>query len=547
MNRTCGIICVAAITFLMSIAGAMATYELQSFTGSQGGIPGTISPRWTTGQSYYTNVPYAGSTALAIPGLATVSNGVADATEKVWTDFWTIPTKYSNGSVTAPDIDTTATVQFFVNSNGYWVAFSGNGPGVYKTNVLDRVLSGTDTNYPVVTNNPSYYRVSILSDYAASTKQYSFFVNDKCLGTNLAFMCTPDSTRWFQMQNLSKNSDEVCLLDEYLLTNSMSSVLTTPITGGEISQSDAVYYFGTVEPRPAVTNATAPAGTANVVWRFSTAGVGTCIIEKGPTPSAFGNAQTFDGNDQLLCADLNGSDKYFYRIIRQSIENPSVLVTNKQIYAAYKQTRERNRNYIVGVPVIPLGTNTLAGPMGQQLAKGVAPGDKLTVYIGGTPYSYTRDEGSLSWTKVGSAPLSSALTLTPGMGVLIQVVGDNSADKTTILAGIKQTNTVAGTSVAHNTWNIFAWPYETTGTLGATITNPDGTDNTAAGYANSDYAWIQQVGTLNPIQARCVGGVWRQFFNSTSGPILTDLTLKAGDGIMYHGSATSGAMWAPVQ
>jgi hypothetical protein len=540
MKQKCGILCVLAIAFFTCVEASFAVDEYESFNG----LPFT---GWDIQESYLTNATVAGANAVAIPGSAdgtVLSNGVANLSGKVWTDFWTIPNAYSYGALAAPAIDATATAQFFVNTNGYWVAFSGNGAGGYITNILTTVLSGTNTAYPYGTNT-SYSRVSVLSDY--DTLKYSFFVNDKCLGTNLTFISDPsvDNTHWFQVKNLATLADRVCLLDEYLLTNRLSSVLTNPITGGGISQSDSMYYFGTISPRPAATNA-GLSGTA-VTWQLDALGNpnDVYLVKGGTTTSSFPNvivdAPLVDGG---LTTDLGGNSKYFYQVIRKSVLDNAVTITNTEVYAAYKQTRERYRSYLVGVPVTPLGSDmTLAGPIGTQLAKGLAAGDKLTVFVGGAAKVFTRDAG-LSWSTFSGGTAPGALTFTPGMGVLIQAAGV-AADRTTLLAGLLQTNTTS-VLLANGSWNIVAWPYESSGTLGAAVGGVHTPNDTVAGYLSGDYAWIQQQGSINPIQARYITGGWVQYFNRINGTDLDGLTLQAGDGIMIK-PAGVGLTWVPAQ
>jgi hypothetical protein len=137
------------------------------------------------------------------------------------------------------------------------------------------------------------------------------------------------------------------------------------------------------------------------------------------------------------------------------------------------------------------------------------------------------------------------MVLDPGMGVLIQA--NTNASGYSIMAGLLETNTV-NISLVPNKWNILAWPYEASGVLSNSLKNlgSSGVDTTPLGFTNVDFAYIQPIGTNNPIQARWVAGTWRMSFNTTLGADVGGMQLRAGDGIMYHAVGTSTAEWKPT-
>jgi hypothetical protein len=514
MKRTSGILCVAASAFLMCVAGASATYESQSFDA---GAPPYGD--WSSGSSYSTSLAHSVN-ALAIPGQTTVSNGLPDIATKVWTDFWTIPTLYTNGTVTAPDIDTSATAQFFVNAASNWVAFSGNGAGGYKTNVLGSVLSGTGA-YPKAPNGLNFYNVSILSDYGAHT--YSLFVNGNCLATNLAFICgEPVGTvRWFQVQNLAQSSSETCILDEYSLTNKLSSAAASaPITGGGISQSDAVFYFGGLEPRAEYTNASTTANAAT--WSFSR------IVPPYDSYKILGSASpagpfvlmyTFSGTD-MTRGEIDSTSRYYYKVVRISTNDTSVSVTNTEVFATYKQARQAAYWQWVGVPV-GLVDYSLSGQLGRQLGVGLSINDTLTTMQGdavGQTVLHT-------WN--GSSWVPGGVTVSPGMGVLIYSTGAGN----TVLAGLQPTDSISPVTINPG-WNTLAWPYDS--------------PNTAWSLPgqNGDVLYLQRNNA--PLIAKFVSGAWHQGRYGT-GPLLSALTtpIQPGDGIIIQSVGTQ--TWAPTK
>jgi hypothetical protein len=131
------------------------------------------------------------------------------------------------------------------------------------------------------------------------------------------------------------------------------------------------------------------------------------------------------------------------------------------------------------------------------------------------------------------------------MGVLIQATNGAPVGSDSVMAGLLQTNVVNLTLVP-GTWNIVSWPYEASGILSNSLQNPYGTDETSLGFTNVDFAYIQPVGTNNPIQARWLKGKWSQSFNSSVVNDIGGMQLRAGDGIMYRAASGSTASWVPV-
>ncbi len=533
MNRKIHVVCVAAGAFLASIMLASAfTSQYQPFFGADGSAPSNGSPQtWTYSSGCYntngaiveatTNT--GGSGVLSIPAFNSATNNVELFSGKVWTDFWTVPVKYSDGLY--PVVDPNATAQVYLDAQTNWVALSGDGLGGYRTNVLPAVTT-PDAN--------GYYQVTIMSDYTLKT--YSLSVNNSCIGTNLPFICTNAvADRWFVAQNLAGSTR--CFLDEYRFSTNMTGILTNTIPGGGLSDYDALVYFNTPAPRPVATNATV-SGT-EVEWKFKVDGEGESIVLGGSTTNTITTSNGVLSASGQFTGDIPGS-KYFYRIIRRSADS-SITITNAEIYAAYKQTRSGSRNYIVGVPVIPLGGNTLEGPVGLQLAKGLDVGSRLVIFT--NVYELSSSATAPWFTINGKDPRD--MVLDPGMGVLIQA--NTNASGYSIMAGLLETNTV-NISLVANKWNILAWPYEASGVLSNSLKNLDssGIDTTPLGFTNVDFAYIQPIGTNNPIQARWVNGTWRMSFNTTLGDDVGGMQLRAGDGIMYHAVGGSTAEWKPT-
>lgn len=541
---------------VLVLAGAAVpaeAYLFDAFNGGNGTVPSGAQGWGVSAGVYSTNAALVqvGPGSLFVPTLHSVSNGLSTTQAKIWTDFYTIPRPFLSDSATAPALDPTATAQFFVNSNGMWTTISGKDGGGYLTNTWTTVLGGGGGVYPTVNVFNVFYRVSVLHDYTASPKTWALFVNDKPLATNLLFMTDVTSHEWAQIQNLGGDATNVCWLDEFSITNRVPVLMTNNVPGTDIPEAVAYAHFGALtDPRP--TNQTTGAyNDTGIQLQFGrTVADGRQYVLLGSAQSDLSglssNTVTDDSGLFQLDNALATRTRYFYRIATLSADG-QMVITNSEVYAGYKQTRQQGRSYITGVPVTAVGADaSLAGPLGQQLAKGLAQNDVLTVYVGGVANVYTRNAG-LSWTRVSGA-LPSALTLTPGLGLLIQAKGV-AASSNTILVGLQQTNST-DVVLAPNSWNIVAWPYDNEGVFaggGGALSGTPVSDTTAAGYANGDYAWIQQAGTLNPVQARYINGSWRQYFNTANGVVIDTLTLQPGDGIMYHSAAGSTAHWTPTR
>jgi hypothetical protein len=532
MNRILRVYCLAAATFLTSIVLAVAfTSQYQPFTGDQGAVPGLGNPAtWTYATGCSNDIVYAptnttGSWSLNVPVFHSATNDLTDqigSATKVWTDFWTVPVRYSAENY--PAIDTNATAQVYMNASSNWVAYSGTGSGGFVTNEL---LATTTASLN------GYYQVSILSDYGA--KKYSLFINDNCIGTNLNFISTntaaatdAGSNRWFIVQNLGGTTP--CLFDEYRFTTNMSGVLTNTVAGGGISQSDALMLFGTTAPKPVATNA-AILGT-QVAWKFRVEGEGESIVLGGTTTNSITTSNGVLNASGQFTNDMASVSKYFYKIIRKSADS-SVTITNAEVYAAYKQGRTTNKTYIVGAPVdIIDGDRTVGGVLGRQLAKGLgndgsAP-DTMTVYSNGIPYQFTWQAGG-TWSGEGLS-----LVIGPGQGVVIEKHG---ATSNTVVAGLLPTNSITPIALV-NGFNVLSWPYESVGSL----SNFSGL--TSSDIAGADYIYLQN-GTDAVAAARKVSLTeWKTGIRVGGGTNYNPV-LNAGAGIYLfrHGA---DAVWTPV-
>jgi len=526
-----------ASTFAILFATVTANaYVFDNFE-SPGQTPGSPPSGW--GYANGVLVSNVGvkidNASLYIPTTLGVTNLAGAAGTKIWTDFYTVPRPFVSGSQDAPTIDSNATAQFFVNTNGLWVTISGNGGSGFQTNTWTQpVLAGM--TYPTVTQYSAFYHVSVLHDYSASN--WSMFVNEVLLATNLQFISSGVSAHaWFQVQNLGGNGTNVCWLDNFLVTNKIATTTTTngmtnAVPGTTIPVVDALAHFGSVQdPRP----------TNKTVGVVGAGGVGLTfgrVVADGRQYVVYGTPQynlsglssngVLSGNSYTDNVSLVSGTRQYYKLVTVSSDGGAAL-TNDETYAAYKQFRAAGSTYIMGVPLeyVNSSDRSMGGQMGLQLGSGVSASDVLTITTNGVSYTYRWNGVQWNWLS-GTGPADSSCTKQWGAGVGMALTRGSSGGSTvSYFAGIKETNAVS-VAVPSGAWTYLTWPHND-----AAFNN-----GSVLGFAatTGDYIYIQTNGAANFVPARFNGTTWNTRMNGT-GPALS-LNLGPGDGIVYR---TAGA------
>lgn len=532
MKKTSTVALGAVLAFLLGAVTTQATFLFDSF-------PSGSNALWrTSGGVIVSNPPVAGlyrssANSFYIPSGAIASNVSAAGTGKVWTDFYTRPRYYSSSVTPVPPVDSSSTAQFYVNTNGLWVTISGDGGSGLITNICTNALM-TGVTYPTVTTAEVLYHVSVLHDYTAAN--WSLFVQDIPLATNLNFINNSVTAgEWFQVQNMG---GDPTWLDDFLVTNKMATsgagnAITNVVPGTTIPVADALYYFGTVED-PRKTNQTIGASGLGVTLTFGGGVAGASYVVYGTgnqnlsglTSNGVVVANSFTDNDALA----GSVNRYFYKLLTMGADG--YAVTNDETYAVYKQAREANKFFIVGVPVDFTSpsdrTMGLGRKLATQLAAGLSVGDTVRFSDGSNYYLYTLNSlDPVEWECEDDVPLTKVWPL--GTGALVKRF--SGAATSTILAGLKATGTVS-VAVTQSQWAYLSWPYDDRSfangaALGMTFTD-------------GDYLYIQTNGAPNSIAARYVASSskWKMWLNGR-GPDLS-LTLKAGDGLIYRRETAGG-------
>ncbi len=546
MKKKLSVLMASALAFLCA-AVTVDAFVFDNFEApGQGSVPSN-SLGWTVQSGVIvSNKPSggAGARALYVPISSGVTNSSVVNTNKVWTDFFTVPRYFVStistytsaaGVVisgrTAPDIDTNATAQFFVNTNGMWVTISGNGAGLLYTNVCANALIPGLT-YPTVTQYSTYYHVSVLHDYSASN--WSLFVNDVPIATNLRFIVNGAVSKheWFQVQNLAGETTNFCWMDNFLVTNKMATsssgsganALTNMVPGTTIPVADALLGFGSVQdPRPTNLTVGVVGDTAINLTFGRVYDDGRSYVVYGTPNYTLNNLSSnglLSGASYTDTVSLVSDTRQYYKLVTVSGDG-SVAVTNDETYAAFKQYRTAGKYAIFGVPVSYLSPTdrTMGGEMGNQLKTGLGNGDEITITTNGSGYRYYINGGD--WASRDHLDDSLTKQWGPGNGILVK----SSLSGASYFAGFKQTNAVS-IGLPNNAWTYVTWPHNDK-TL-------SGNGNSVLGFiaGNKDIAYIYTNGATSLVYAMFDGtsGTWKN--GSYPYPALS-ITLKPGDGIIY--------------
>lgn len=528
-----------AVASILGAACSVSVANSYVFDGFEGNNVGDVPAGWgaATGVIVTNVAPKAGTKDLFVPVLSGLTNSTALPVNngQVWTDFYTKPVKLS---AVAPAVDSNATAQVFVNSNGMWCTISGTGNGTtFYTNTWTGVLA-PGAVYPTVTVASAWHHLSVLHDYTTGQKNWSLYVDDIPIATNLGFIAAGTASitnfNWFQVQNLGGDSSNVVWVDDFMVTNRVPQVLadaTNQVNVAGLSPAELEFHFGTFsDPRPVNTNIDAT-GTG-VVLAFQGIQPGVNYVVEGttsPLGAGWSSNGVIQGSISTVYSNsalLSDKTRFFMRVSPMSRDDGSTpLGASTQVYAAYKQFRSPSSTFIVGVPVeyANAADRTIGGKLGEQLKSGLVDGDSLTIVTNSTGYTYNLVGGAWENTS-GDALLNKEWA--PGVGMVV-TRGAGGGSTTTVFAGLKETNSVH-VGIPSGSWTYLTWPHND-----ASFNN-----GAALGVAASsgDYIYIQTNGAANYIPARYNAGTWRTRLNGT-GPALS-LTLQAGDGIIYR---TAGA------
>lgn len=583
---------------VISATAAWAGYVNDGFEGGPGALSGR--GQWVAGASVtYSNAPspasaYSGSGVAIIPvqqGLTNLVNG--PISNRVWNDFYTIPRPFNSDGTSAPDIDLSATGQFFVQSNGQWALVYRQNGVTLVTNCFGVNLYGG--NIVQVNNGSTWTHVSVLNDY--SNKTWSFFVEGLPVATNLGFINAGVSNfTAFSVESLGGESSNRTLLDDFLITNTVPVALSNDHFGDGIRDAWQLMYYGQLNPpsmpgatndgwtlqqkslagldpyvsntiTPLVyvfgTNAGGAVGNIGSVTRDATPSITLSLNVVGPNQtytvlkssdasgggwSALGTFNSGVNGDTNWVNDptaLNASRGY-YKVVT-SVNG--ITQTNDAVYAWYKQQRTNTTagaTYWVGIPVNYGDSNTLNSTLGLQLGQGLKRGGNSTVADTLTVFSPTQKTFYLGmdgyWHEAPFNPAPASDAILPGQGVIITRNGGAGSDgyATTVFSGLKMTNSGVTVQLQQG-WNMLSWPYDVSSRVWSLTQAMGGHPNTNP-YA-ADRIWLINAGQYRHMWMQTNG-----WYNVAIGSAVSNTTygyLQPGDGFFYTNSAGSNWTWRP--
>lgn len=532
--------------FVAGVAGLVLsiTSSVSFGYGSEGFESTFPGASWTIGAEVVVSngappIARSGAKSLVVNVLNSLTNTLsAGNSGLVWTDFWTKPVRLS---VPAPALDSNATAQVFVNSNGLWCTLSG-ATGV--TNVwASPLVSGAV--YPTVnvaaasSVATNWFHVSVLHDYARSN--WSLYVQDVPLATNLSFIASGvNAGAWFQMQNLGGVSSNIAWLDDFLVTNKVPVTLAdtnSPGATNGITPAYTLTYFNTLgDPRPVETNfgVAKSIGPNAVALSYIPQPNQTYVLLGGLNPDMSGmhGIATAAVNGISSLVDTNAltatTNRYFYKVVTLSPVDGTFALANEDTYAWFRQdVSTPNRWYYSGVPVVydSATSSSLTNLAGAQFAAGLhADNDGVADIIVAGDSIYWLSP-TTNWTPtVGTAP-----NLTVGSGVAIRRLSGGVSGPI-VVAGAWSSS--IGSVAISPGWNILGWPYD----IAATAANCGfpgrlGDRFTVARGSNAQTAQKYQTG-------------WK--FGPTVDLGASDWP-QPGEGFLYYYSGSSATTWTPLR
>jgi hypothetical protein len=579
-------------------SAAWAGYVSDGFEGAPGSLNG--QGQWASSDSSVirSNAPVgsarSGSGVAIIPVLQGLTNLVEcpAISNRVWNDFYTVARPFYSDVNTAPDVDPSATGQFFVQSNGQWALVYRLNGVTLVTNCFGANLYGGSIVHANTGTN--WTHVSVLNDY--SNKTWSFFIQGLPVATNLGFINTSVSNfTAFSVESLGGDQSNRTLLDDVLITNTVPSSLTNAHDPDGIRDAWQLMYYGELNPAvmPGATNdgwtilqkslvGFDPYESNSVtplVYVFGTNSDGTVggieALARTNTPSIRLSLNIVNPNQTyrvLKTTDPNGTwnqvgsfhsgpngdtnwfedatalsgARGYYKLVT---EVSGILQTNETVYAWYKQQRTNTTSgasYWVGIPV-NLGTNnTLDSALGAQLGQGLKAGgsvfgaDTLKIFYPSEKLFYWGTDGKWHLAPFDPTPATDAIQV--GHAVVITRNGGAGQDgyANAVLMGQKLTNAGAVVPVVPG-WNVLSWPYDSSSRVWG-LSQAMGGRPDANPYA-ADRIWLISAGQYRHIWLQSNG-----WYNVITGGAISNTpygVIQVGEGFFYTNAAGSNWTWRP--
>lgn len=235
-----GLLATVGVILAGTALGAFRSDDFESYTNN---TPLLNTNQWNASSAsvvVQSSKKHWGSMAAVLPVSSSVSNVVNTGTNKVWSDFYTVPRVYVSDTSAGPAADTNATAQFYVTSNGQWAVICRSGSAIVTNVIATNVYNAAVPTYQE--NLSNFVHVSVLHDYTAG--KWSLFVDDVPIATNLGFINQAVTTyTWFNMQNGGGDS---AWLDDFAVSNRVPATLTADTDHDGLIDAWEIMYFGSI-------------------------------------------------------------------------------------------------------------------------------------------------------------------------------------------------------------------------------------------------------------------------------------------------------------
>jgi len=532
---------------------------------------------------------FQGGRAMAAASTGQVDLVITDNTAtNVWFDMYVkMNVLMGEDSVSLPTNQASA---FFVNKNGYVVAYNGTiSNWITLTNSYTNIAYTANPVAPV--NGTNWFRVIINQDFQA--KQWSIFKADNVtnrIATNIAAnlgFCTNTLTSFggFSMTNsVTNGAPYVACVDNITISTNKPDVIDSN-NNGIPDNWEAIYtnsYTGMVA------TADSDGDGVNNLYEYisgtdpNNASDFMKVIAMDPTNSdiQINFRLGSNRNYRVLASDYFASNKTvagsaaadwwqtnvvwthtnaviyapaMHRFYVVSAERGGLAYTNIEEWAMYLQPKYSGLWSMCGTPVdFETGNgNNLTNVLGTQLMRGfkattsanTTNGDQLYVLSGtnavSNEASYVRHwltADSSLWYAVGSTQAYTRIV--PMQGFWVR--RNETFSTNTVITGRTRTNAYYTIGIS-NAWNFLAWPYateraESTGPdLGWGFMKCGGIGNNIG--TNADNIYVVQSNSWKILHLLPSGRWWDSMRGSD-----VDFTMKAGQGFYYYHRG-SGFTW----
>jgi hypothetical protein len=183
-----------------------------------------------------TNAGVAGSKAVVLPDVTSVSSSITSAATKVWTDYYVKPTL---GLPPAAPATNVSSFLAYADTNGYLVVATGGGGWHVCSNQVDGAP-------PPLLQSNGFARISVLQNYGVSPRTFAVFVAGNLVAQGLTFPASLTRYSGFAIDN----QDGAASADNVLITAAVPPGLTNDLDHDGIADAIEIDLYGDLSAMP---------------------------------------------------------------------------------------------------------------------------------------------------------------------------------------------------------------------------------------------------------------------------------------------------------